>query len=85
MAEERKFEDSEYLKKYFAEMRTQIEYDFLNIDKYFPADLGRKKGRASPLFKQQVDLAKLYESDEELLATAISINKLNQNKSSDIS
>ena len=32
-----------------------------------------------------MDLAKLNASDEELLATAISINKLNQNKSTDIS
>ena len=37
------------------------------------------------MYKQQIDLAKLNDSDEELLATAISINKLNQNKSTDIS
>ena len=58
-------------------MRSQIERDFLNIDRYFPPDLGRKKGRVSPLYKEVKELAKLNDSDEELLATAISINKLN--------
>ena len=31
------FEDQEYLKKYFAEMRDKISADLQNVDDYFPA------------------------------------------------
>ena len=38
-AEEKKFEDAEYLKNYFDTMRGQIEQDMKNIQNYFPTNI----------------------------------------------
>lgn len=83
--EELKFEDEDYLQKYFTEMRQQIEKDFRNIETYFPPNLTRKYGRMhSHLFTQRTEHSNLNDSDEELLATAISISRLNKKDSADV-